>query len=313
MILDYLNQYIISQDEAKKEIALAMYYHSLKAKYSNNKKIGTNGPVMIVGPTGSGKTFMVQKACEYIDTVFVHVDTASMVPEGIMGYNISDLAKDILSKAKYDMHKATHCVVFFDEIDKLFNSDDTSKYGDKVASQLLRIIEGSEIKISNDLLEKITKDIVEALDTSNIQFILGGAFQWILDEKSEKKDLMGFNNMQEKSKNYEISLEDFYKENIPKELLGRMNTIVNIKPLSQDDYYNILKNSKSSPLISFVNKVEFHGDKIDITDETLQEISKIAVKSKLGVRSMKQILKNIFNEALFNAANSEYKTHTISY
>ncbi|RLA73580.1 MAG: hypothetical protein DRG11_07560, partial [Epsilonproteobacteria bacterium] len=155
MILKYLNKHIISQDEAKKEIALAMYYHSLKSHYSNNKNIGINGPIMIVGPTGSGKTFVVQKACEYIDTVFIHVDTSSMVPEGIVGYSIGDLGKDILKKADYNIHKASHCVVFFDEMDKLFSSEDASDYGDRVASQLLRLIEGTKIKLSNDLIEKI--------------------------------------------------------------------------------------------------------------------------------------------------------------
>lgn len=113
IILGHLDKHIISQDEAKKEIALAMYFHSLKSKFSTNKDIGTNGPIMMVGPTGSGKTFIVQKACEFIDTVYVHVDTSSMVPEGIVGYSIGDLAKEILRLSHYDIHKATHCVVFF--------------------------------------------------------------------------------------------------------------------------------------------------------------------------------------------------------
>ncbi|MCD4668165.1 MAG: AAA family ATPase [Sulfurimonas sp.] len=306
MILDYLNRHIISQDEAKKEIALAMYYHSLKSKYITNKDIGTNGPVLIVGPTGSGKTFIVQKACEYIDTIFMHVDTANMVPEGIQGYSISKLGRDIVTKANYNMDKASHCVVFLDEMDKLFYGNDDSKYGPRVATQLLRLIEGSEVKLSD------SADIPD-LDTTNIQFILGGAFQWVLDKKLEKKSTMGFNNQQEENSNYEITLEDLYKENIPKELLGRMSTIVNLRTLLKDDYYNILTNSQSSPLKNFINKVEFHGDKIDINEETLQNISKVAEESELGVRAIKQILKSIFCDALFSAADGEYKTHAITY
>jgi len=313
MILDYLNKHVISQDGAKKHIALAMYYHSLKFKYSTNKEIGTNGPVMIVGPTGSGKTFIVQKACEYIDTVFIHVDTASMVPEGIQGYSIGNLGKDILSKSNYNMHKASHCVVFLDEMDKLFHGDDASEYGPRVASQLLRIIEGSKIKLSNDIFEKIIDKKIDELDTSNIQFILGGAFQWILDEKSKIKSTMGFNNQQEESLSYEITLEDLHKEDIPKELLGRMSTIVNLRKLSENDYFNILTNSKSSPLTEFIKKVEFHGDRVEINDETLRNISRIASDSELGVRAIKQTLNTMFNNALFSAADGGYKTHVITY
>ena len=300
MILDHLNEHVISQDEAKKDIALAMYYHSLKSKYSTNKIISTNGPVMIIGPTGSGKTFIVQKACEFIDTVFIHVDTSAMVPEGIKGYSIGTLAEEIVEKSKYNIHKASHCVVFFDEIDKLFNSEDASEYGPRVASQLLRLIEGTKIKLSDDIVEKIKYSSTDELDTSNIQFILGGAFQWILDEKSNKQPTMGFNNQTVENTNNEITLEDLYKEDIPKELLGRMSTIVNLRKLSENDYFNILTNSKSSPLKEFINKVEFHGDRVEISDATLLKVSMIVAKSELGVRAIKQTLNSIPNKSIPN-------------
>ena len=290
-ILQHLNQYVIAQNEAKKDIALAMYYHSLKSKYSSNKEIGTNGPVMLVGPTGSGKTFIIQKACEYIDTTFVHVDTSSIVPEGIIGFTIGDLAKSILKEAYYDMSRAEKSVVFFDEVDKLYTSDrSSSNYGEKVSNQLLRLLEGTKIRITDKL----------TLDTSKIQFILGGAFQWILDRKREDD-------------NPKITLDDLYEESIPKELLGRMNTIVNLSRLSEDDYFNILKNSKSSPLQELINKVEFHGDKVEISDETLHQVANIAAQSELGVRAVKQTLKNMFSDALFDTADGTYKTHRISY
>jgi ATP-dependent Clp protease ATP-binding subunit ClpX len=313
MILKYLNEHVISQDKAKKDIALAMYYHSLKSQYSSNTKIGTNGPVMIVGSTGSGKTFIVQKACEYIDTVFIHVDTSSMVPEGIKGYSIINLVEDILIKANYDFKKASHCVVFFDEMDKLFISDDPSDYGDRVVTQLLRFIEGSKIQLSAENSARISSKNVYEFDTSNIQFILGGAFQWVLDAKSENKTSMGFNNTNNNPSTNEITLEDLYKEEIPKELLGRMSTIVNLQKLSEDDYYKILTNSKSSPLQEFINKVEFHGDQVDISNETLLEISKMAADSELGVRAIKQTLNILFTDALFSTADGEFKTHVIKF
>lgn len=309
MILEYLNKHIVAQDDAKKEIALAMYYHSLKSKFSNNKDIGINGPVMMVGPTGSGKTFIVQKACEYIDTVFVHVDTSSMVAEGIVGYSIGDIGKDILKLANNNMNRATHCVVFFDEMDKLFNNEEQ---GDNVASQLLRLIEGTKIKLSYTYVELAENpDVIREVDSSNMQFILGGAFQWILDEKSKNKATVGFAKQTVQEENHSITLEDLYEQDIPKELLGRMNTIVNLHPLTENDYYKILTKSESSPLHEFIKKIEFHGDTVDISEDTLRQISKIAVNSKLGVRSIKQTLKSMFKDALFSTPDGEFLTHTI--
>lgn len=311
MILEYLNKHVISQYEAKKEIALAMYYHSLKSKYETNKDIGTNGPIMIVGPTGSGKTFIVQKACEYIDTLFLHVDTASMVPEGVKGYSVNSLIQDLIYLADDDIEKASKAVIFLDEMDKLFLKDEGDlNYGVRVASQLLRLLEGSTFKVFD---RKSTKKESMDFSTKNVQFILGGAFQFILDEKQERKAVMGFTTELINIDKQKITLEDLYKTDVPKELLGRMNSIVNLYPLSEDDYYKILTQSESSPLNEFINKITFHGDTVDITDETLSYVSKVASESELGVRAIKQTLKSMFNEALFSAADGEFKTHTISY
>ena len=311
MILEHLNKHVISQDEAKKDIALAMYYHSLKSKYANNEEIGTNGPVMIVGPTGSGKTFIVQKACEYIDTLFLHVDTASMVPEGIKGYSVNSLIQDLIYLADDDIEKASKAVIFLDEVDKLFLKDDSDlNYGARVASQLLRLLEGSTFKVYDS--KNTEKESID-FNTQNVQFILGGAFQSILDDKQIGKSIMGFTKELIEADEQKITLEDLYKTDVPKELLGRMNSIVNLYPLSEEDYYKILTQSESSPLNEFINKITFHGDKVDIGDEALQDIAKVATESELGVRAIKQTLKTMFSDALFNAADGEYKTHQICY
>jgi ATP-dependent Clp protease ATP-binding subunit ClpX len=311
MILEYLNKHVISQDEAKKNIALAMYYHSLKSKYSTNEEIGTNGPVMIVGPTGSGKTFIVQKACEYIDTLFLHVDTASMVPEGIKGYSVNSLIQDLIYLADDDIEKASKAVIFLDEVDKLFLKDDSDlNYGARVASQLLRLLEGSTFKVYDS--KNTEKESID-FNTENIQFILGGAFQSILDEKQDKKSVMGFNTELTRTDKQKITLEDLYKTDVPKELLGRMNSIVNLYPLNEDDYYKILTQSESSPLNEFINKIMFHGDRVDISDETIKQVSRNASESELGVRAIRQILQSMFNDALFSTSDGDYKTHYITY
>lgn len=310
-IFNYLDKHIISQDDAKKEIAMTLYYHALKSKLAAQSDIKSNGAVMLVGPTGSGKTFIVQKACEFIYTIFIHVDTSSMVPEGIVGYSIGELGKDILKKANYNIQKASRCVIFFDEIDKIFNTD--NKHGNSVSKQLLRLIEGAKIKLSFTQVELIKNpDVIKELDTSNMQFILGGAFQSIYDKKQSQKQysIYHLSNHELKRVN-EICLEDLYRENISKELLGRVSSIINLKKLTKDDYYQILTCSESSPLREFTKKVEIHGDEVTINDETIKQIACMAEKTEFGVRGMNQILKEIFKDALFLAPNNGLKTHNI--
>ena len=312
-ILEYLNKSIIAQDEAKKEIAVAMYYHSLKIRFNDIKELDSSGPIMLIGPTGSGKTFLVQQACTQIDTIYMHVDTSSMVSEGIVGYNIGKLAADILQKANYDIKKAEHAVVFFDEMDKLFHPDN-DEYGSEVSHQLLRFIEGTTVNIPKQDLP--VQDEGATLSTAKMQFILGGAFQWILDKKEKSTQIksMGFLNSSKstvRSDAQAVTLEDLYEEDVPKELLGRMHTIVNLYTLTQEDYYKILTQSSASPLQEFIDKVRFHGDYVVIEEEVIHAIAEYAVKSDLGVRSIRQILKKLFAQALFLAPEAGNKTHYI--
>ncbi len=312
-ILQHLDKSIIAQDDAKKEIALTLYYHTLKSKYQNAKQIQLSAPIMLIGPTGSGKTFIVQEACIYLGVLFIHVDTSSMVSEGIVGYNIGKLAADIAKKANFDMKKAEQCVVFFDEMDKLFHPDN-DEYGSEVSHQLLRFIEGTTVNIPK---QDSGKDQEIKLDTHKMQFILGGAFQWIVDKKDTiSTNSMGFLTDEVQTAKQEpagITLEDLYKEDVPKELLGRMHTIVNLYPLTEKDYYQILTQSDKSPLQEFIDKIEFHGESVIVDDEVIHAVANYAANSDLGVRSIRQILKKLFSDALFLAPTAEHKTHHIQY
>jgi len=170
----------------------------------------------------------------------------------------------------------------------------------------------SGYKISYSYIERERQPhAIETLESSNMQFILGGESQWILDEKAEAKSTVGFAGSTTQEKNHAITLEDLYEQEIPKELLGRMNTIVNLHPLTEHDYFKILTQSESSPLKEFIKKIEFHGDKVEIQEDTLRQISNIAVSSKLGVRSIKQTLKAMFKDVLFSTPDGACKTHHI--
>lgn len=311
-ILDYLNQYVIAQDEAKEEISLALYYHHVKYQKRNYEWIRNNGSMMLIGPTGTGKTFIVQKGCECIGITFVHVDTASMVPEGIVGYCVSDLMADILSKARFDKSKAEHAVVFFDEVDKLFSGNSDSEYGKKIAQQMLRMIEGDTIKLSKPVVLE-DGEVFRDLDTRNMQFIFGGAFQWLLDEREYEAPIMGFASCQQESAKTHLSVEDLYASGVAKEFLGRISTVATLHPLNRENIHAVLTKSLNSPLHKFVEKIMSNGCQTVIPSTTLKNISEEAANHPLGVRSLDFILKRLFKKALFESPLHPGETYVITY
>lgn len=311
-ILSYLNQHVISQESAKEEISLALYYHYIKYESRHKNAIHNNGPLMLVGSTGTGKTFIVQKACEAVGIPFIHVDTASMVPEGIVGYCMSDLMADILFKSGYDKSKAEHAVVFFDEVDKLFASDNASDYGKKISQQMLRMIEGDKVKLSSP---KVSPDdeVFKELNTSNMQFIFGGAFQWLLDVRINEEPVMGFASSKKPNRKSYLSVEDLYASGVAKEFLGRVSTVVSLRPLSQNDIYEVLTNSQSSPLKKYMEKISMNGCKVKISDATYMNIAAEAANHPLGVRSIDFILKRLFKKALFESPLNKGATYVIEF
>lgn len=311
-ILDYLNLHVISQNEAKEEIALSLYYHHVKYEKRNHQNFHNNGPVMLIGPTGTGKTFLVQKGCECVGIPYVHVDTASMVPEGIVGYCVSDLMADILLKAGFDKSKAEHAVVFFDEVDKLFNGSTDSEYGKKIAQQMLRMIEGDTVKLSKPIVLK-NDEVFRDLDTRNMQFIFGGAFQWLLDANDHSAPVIGFASRKQESARAHLSVEDLYASGVAKEFLGRVSTVVSLHPLNRDNIHAVLTKSQSSPLHKYMEKIVENGCQAAIPFHTIQNIAEEAANHPLGVRSLDFILKRLFKKALFESPLYSGKTYVIDY
>ena len=151
------------------------------------------------------------------------------------------------------------------------------------------------------------------IKTNNMLFILGGAFQPIIDEKSVQKSTMGFVDNDKKEKNIMITLEDLYAYGVPKELLGRVGSVLNLSKLEKEDYFNILIKSKSTPLSEFIAKIQYHGNFVDIDMDTLEKIAQKAAQSDLGARGLRQILKSLFQDALFDAPSNSGKMYKIRY
>jgi ATP-dependent Clp protease ATP-binding subunit ClpX len=304
-ILDNLNTVVIGQDRAKKKIATAIYYQ-LKSLQDKQKDISplskTNSPLLLVGNTGTGKTFVVQKATQFTNLNFVHIDASSLVPTGIIGYSTDDIVKEIIRTAKYDEELAKYSVVFFDECDKILDKEN----GKSIISQLLRFSEGADciVSTSSSDSDQDLLDDIKYLSTKNMLIIFGGSFQNIID-----KSVVGFTKEQLDKK---LTYEDIESSGFSKELLGRIKQIIVLNNLTQDDYLNILTKSSESPLISYTQKVKDDKNKVIIEKEVLVKISKIAFSSNLGVRRINQILEELFEDIMFKSPEEPYQRFTIS-
>ncbi len=291
-IVKMVKKYVKGQDSAVESLANAFYYQHKIARKStklyNTDLLGRIEPLLLVGPTGSGKSFLVKKMAETIDLPFVSVDASSMVSVGIKGYNTNDALKDLIRKSNYRVEEAQNGIIYFDEIDKLLVHHD----GRSILSQLLRIIEGSTIFIEkNNHSEEREFETIKSIDTTHIFFILGGSFEM------QNRASSGFI----KQKRHFASRYDFEDAGIPKELIGRIEDVIVLNKLSRDDLRDILLHSKESPLKKYQKLLSLNDKELVLEDDTLNKIIDEAAESPYGARTLNALLKNYLKEQLFEA------------
>jgi len=307
LLLDY---HVIGQSHVTKELSTLVYHQMLASHIaieSSSILPKVTRPILLAGFTGTGKTFTIQKICELAELPFVHINTASMVEEGIVGTSINDIGKEILRKANNDVNRAKFAIVFLDEFDKTMGG---SVYGGTVANQLLRIIEGSDLMLYPGRWDDSeTRPKESSLSTGSMLFILGGAFQNLLESKN--KVGLGF-GAQPSIDGASLSWKDLVRLGFPKELAGRINTILTLNPLTEDDYYIILTEGGSSPLKDYLQLIRGYGDEIHIPDEALREIARQAAETGLGTRALHKIVYSVFKDILYEAPNPILQTFEIT-
>jgi len=303
-----LDSHIIGQSHVTRELSMLAYHQMLAFHLSQQRTTSLpkiTRPVLLAGPTGSGKTFLVQKVSELTDLPFIHVNTPSLVGEGIVGNSLTDIGKDLLLKTDNDCKRAEFAIVFLDEFDKVLSGT----YGRSIVNQLLRMIEGSELRLYADRLEgERSNTRVASLNTHNMLFVLGGSFEALF---GKKKTAVGF-GAQAPEDSSGIDENDLLKAGFPRELAGRINAILNLNPLTEEDYYRILTDGDSSPLQDYIALVQQYGDDVHIPDDALQEICRQAASSGLGARALHKIVYRVFKDILFEAPNPLIQTFMIT-
>jgi ATP-dependent Clp protease ATP-binding subunit ClpX len=314
-IKDYLDQYVIGQDRAKMALSVGVAQH-YKRIYNPNKDIKlekTN--VLMLGPTGCGKTMLAKKIAEFLDLPFAICDATGLTEAGYVGDDVESILSRLLAVADGDVEKAQHGIVYVDEIDKIARKGENVSItrdvsGEGVQQALLKMVEGSVVRVPASDKRKHPKGDVIEIDTTNILFICGGAFVGLDKLISRRKDAggIGFNSKLKNPKNSLENYDDFTTKDlisyglIP-EFVGRFGLTVNVNELSIDELVTILKEPKNSIIQQYQYIFKLDGIELKFEDEALQIIAEQAKELKTNARGLKKIIEKMLMPYQFEAVD----------
>lgn len=316
----FLDEYVIGQDEAKKVLSVAVYNHYKRIMAGSDLGVDLQkSNILMLGPTGCGKTLLAQTLAKILNVPFAIADATALTEAGYVGEDVESILLKVIQAADGDIERAEHGIIYIDEIDKITRKSENASItrdvsGEGVQQALLKILEGTVASVPPQGGRKHPHQELLQIDTTNILFICGGAFEGmekVIEARLDQKEI-GFNSVVNDKKNHNVGEilrqvlpQDFVKFGMIPEIIGRVPMVVSLDQLDREALIRILKEPKNSIIKQYQKLFEMDGVELSFADDAIEEVADKTLERKTGARGLRAIMEKAMLDIMYNLPSDE--------